>query len=158
MPVVPILPYRSRFELMDRLYSADDLYTVRHREDEPLREYVVRFSHEYSRCPKTDDKKAYDAFKSGLRSFHFRYLVHSSNSSTPRLNISTLNPGLRLGRRNQHQRAILGGLTTFGQVTSEMMTVIIGKEAQRRGVGNTVATTTERHYRITIVLRKSSLC
>ncbi|CAL2272245.1 unnamed protein product [Prunus armeniaca] len=67
---------------MNRLYSADDLYTVRHREDEPLREYAARFSHEYSRCPKTDDREAYDAFKNGLRSFHFRYLVHSSNWRT----------------------------------------------------------------------------
>ncbi|XP_034203617.1 uncharacterized protein LOC117618105 [Prunus dulcis] len=32
----------------DRLYSADDLYTIRQREDEPLREYAARFSHEYS--------------------------------------------------------------------------------------------------------------
>ncbi|CAL2239565.1 unnamed protein product [Prunus armeniaca] len=63
----------------DRLYSSDDLYTIRQREDEPLREYVARFSHEYSRCPETDDRVAYDAFKSGLRSSHFRYLVHSSN-------------------------------------------------------------------------------
>ncbi|CAL8084630.1 unnamed protein product [Prunus armeniaca] len=61
------------------LYSADDLYTIRHREDEPLREYVAHFSHEYSRCPEIDDRAAYGAFKSGLRSSHFRYLVHSSN-------------------------------------------------------------------------------
>ncbi|VVA35587.1 PREDICTED: L484_025767, partial [Prunus dulcis] len=61
----------------DRLYSADDLYTIRQREDEPLREYAARFSHEYSRCPETDDRAAYGAFKSGLRSSHFRYLVHS---------------------------------------------------------------------------------
>ncbi|XP_034197018.1 uncharacterized protein LOC117612439 [Prunus dulcis] len=67
---------------MDRLYSADDLYTIRQREDEPLREYAARFSHEYSRCPETDDKAAYGAFKSGLRSSHFRYLVHSSNWRT----------------------------------------------------------------------------
>ncbi|CAL8174531.1 unnamed protein product [Prunus armeniaca] len=82
MPVVPILPYRSRFELKDRLYSTDDLYTVRQRGDESLREYVVRFSHEYLRCPETDDKAAYGAFKSGLRSSHFWYLVHSSNWHT----------------------------------------------------------------------------
>ncbi|XP_034219187.1 uncharacterized protein LOC117630595 [Prunus dulcis] len=52
------------------------------REDEPLREYAARFSHEYSRCPETDDRAAYGAFKSGLRSSHFRYLVHSSNWRT----------------------------------------------------------------------------
>ncbi|CAL9024966.1 unnamed protein product [Prunus brigantina] len=66
----------------DRLYFADDLYTIRQREDEPLREYAARFSHEYSRCPETDDRAAYGTFKSGLRSSHFRYLVHSSNWRT----------------------------------------------------------------------------
>ncbi|CAL8115885.1 unnamed protein product [Prunus armeniaca] len=84
----------------------------------------------------------------------------------PRLNISTPSPGLRHSGRNQHQRAILGkdhhtlpgGLTTLRQVTSERTTVIIGRKAQRKGVGNTVAMTTERHYRITTALRKSSPC
>ncbi|CAL2271968.1 unnamed protein product [Prunus armeniaca] len=66
----------------DRLYSADDLYTIRQRKDEPLREYAAHFSHEYSRCLETDDRAAYDAFKSGLRSSHFWYLVHSSNWRT----------------------------------------------------------------------------
>ncbi|BFG35159.1 hypothetical protein CerSpe_214330 [Prunus speciosa] len=66
----------------DRLYSADDLYNIRQRDDEPLREYAACFSHEYSRCPDTDDRAAYGAFKSGLRSSHFRYLVHSSNWHT----------------------------------------------------------------------------
>ncbi|XP_020419522.1 uncharacterized protein LOC109949179 [Prunus persica] len=66
----------------DRLYSADDLYTIRQSEDEPLREYAARFSHEYSRCPETDDRAAYGTFKSGIRSPHFRYLVHSSNWRT----------------------------------------------------------------------------
>ncbi|CAL8999507.1 unnamed protein product [Prunus brigantina] len=49
----------------DRLYSADDLYTIRQREDEPLWEYAARFSHEYSRCSKTDDRAAYGAFRRG---------------------------------------------------------------------------------------------
>ncbi|CAL2242453.1 unnamed protein product [Prunus armeniaca] len=66
----------------DCLYSADDLYTIRQREYEPLREYTARFNHEYSRCLETDDRAAYGAFKSGLRSFHFRYLVHSNNWRT----------------------------------------------------------------------------
>ncbi|CAL8992900.1 unnamed protein product [Prunus brigantina] len=47
----------------DRLYSADDLYMLRQGEDEPLREYAARFSHEYSRCPDTDDRAAFGAFK-----------------------------------------------------------------------------------------------
>lgn len=38
----------------DRLYSADDLYTIRQRDNEPLREYAVRFNNEYSQCNKTD--------------------------------------------------------------------------------------------------------
>ncbi|CAL2265118.1 unnamed protein product [Prunus armeniaca] len=72
--------FLNRFMIQtDRLYSADDLYMIRQREDEPQREYAARFSHEYSRCPETDDRAAYGAFKSGLRSSHFRYLVHSSN-------------------------------------------------------------------------------
>ncbi|CAL9011200.1 unnamed protein product, partial [Prunus brigantina] len=91
----------------DRLYSADDLYTIRQREDEPLREYAARFSHEY---PRT----AYDAFKSGLRSSHFR-----RRQSTPRLNILTPSPGLQFSRGNQHRRATLGGLTTLRQGTSD---------------------------------------
>ncbi|CAL9021504.1 unnamed protein product [Prunus brigantina] len=40
----------------DRLYSADDLYTIQQREDEPLREYAACFSHEYSRYLETDDR------------------------------------------------------------------------------------------------------
>ncbi|CAL2257085.1 unnamed protein product [Prunus armeniaca] len=66
----------------DRLYFANALYTIRQRENEPLWEYDARFSHEYSRCPETDYKVAYGAFKSGLRSSHFRYLTHSSNWRT----------------------------------------------------------------------------
>ncbi|CAL9010720.1 unnamed protein product, partial [Prunus brigantina] len=48
----------------------------------PLREYAARFSHEYSRCPETDDRAAFGAFKSGLRASQFRYQVHSSNWTT----------------------------------------------------------------------------
>ncbi|BFG25439.1 hypothetical protein CerSpe_117130 [Prunus speciosa] len=66
----------------DKPYSADYLYTIQQKDDKPLREYAARFSHEYSRCPDTDDRVAYDAFKSGPRSSHFRYLVHSSNWCT----------------------------------------------------------------------------
>ncbi|KAH0969500.1 hypothetical protein GBA52_022000 [Prunus armeniaca] len=37
---------------------------------------------QYSRCPETDDRAAYDAFKSGLWSSHFQYLLHISNWRT----------------------------------------------------------------------------
>ncbi|CAL2260017.1 unnamed protein product [Prunus armeniaca] len=66
----------------DRLYSADDLYMLRQGEDEPLREYAARFSHEYSRCPDTEDRTAFGAFKSSLRESNFRYLVHSNPWNT----------------------------------------------------------------------------
>ncbi|KAM2692259.1 hypothetical protein EV2_006577 [Malus domestica] len=46
----------------DRLHSADDLYTIHQKPDESLREYAGRFSHEYSRCAKADDKTALKAY------------------------------------------------------------------------------------------------
>ncbi|XP_021823259.1 uncharacterized protein LOC110764568 [Prunus avium] len=72
-----ITPYTGVEDPLTHLHSFQSA-----RDDEPLREYAARFSHEYSRCPNTDDRAAYDAFKSGLRSSHFRYLVHSSNWRT----------------------------------------------------------------------------
>ncbi|CAL8991541.1 unnamed protein product, partial [Prunus brigantina] len=57
-------------------------YRLEPGDSEPLREYAARFSHEYSRCPETDDRAAFGAFKSGLRASQFRYLVHSSNWTT----------------------------------------------------------------------------
>ncbi|CAL2256649.1 unnamed protein product [Prunus armeniaca] len=74
--------YDRLFQPTDRLYSADDCYTIRQGDSEPLWEYAARFSHEYSRCPETDDRAAFSAFKSGLRASQFRYLVHSSNWTT----------------------------------------------------------------------------
>ncbi|CAL2226729.1 unnamed protein product [Prunus armeniaca] len=95
MPPISIYLSRSGLELVlptgakygrffrsiktDRLYSADDLCTIRQGDREPLREYAARFSHEYSRCPEIDDRAAFGAFKSGLRASQFQYLVHSSN-------------------------------------------------------------------------------
>ncbi|CAL8094753.1 unnamed protein product [Prunus armeniaca] len=80
MPHISIYAYMGSTQLTDRLY--DDLYTIRQRDDEPLREYTAWFSHEYSQCLKIDDRAAFNAFKSGLRSSHFRYMVHSSNWHT----------------------------------------------------------------------------
>ncbi|CAL2256861.1 unnamed protein product [Prunus armeniaca] len=51
-------------------------------EEEPLREYAARFSHDYSHCSETDDCVAFGAFKSGLRESNFRYLVHSNPWNT----------------------------------------------------------------------------
>ncbi|CAL2239910.1 unnamed protein product [Prunus armeniaca] len=66
----------------DRLYSVDDLYMLRQGEDKPLREYATQFSHEYSRCPETNVRPAFGAFKNGLRESNFRYLVHSNPWNT----------------------------------------------------------------------------
>ncbi|KAM1063361.1 hypothetical protein ACFX2A_028132 [Malus domestica] len=46
----------------DRLHSADDLYTICQKQDESLREYAGRFSHEYSRCAEANDKTALKAY------------------------------------------------------------------------------------------------
>ncbi|KAM2687318.1 hypothetical protein EV2_010100 [Malus domestica] len=46
----------------DHLHSADDLYTIRQKPDESLREYAGRFSYEYSYCVKADDKTALKAY------------------------------------------------------------------------------------------------
>lgn len=62
----------------DRLYSTDDLNMLRQGEDEPLREYVARFSHEYSHCLEIDDRVAFGVFKSGLRESNFGYLVDNN--------------------------------------------------------------------------------
>lgn len=56
--------------------------SFRQRDDDPLLEYATRFSHKCSRCLETDDRAAFGAFKSGLRSSHFQYMVHSSNWHT----------------------------------------------------------------------------
>ncbi|CAL8175813.1 unnamed protein product [Prunus armeniaca] len=66
----------------DHLYSADDLYMLRQGEDKPIREYATRFSHEYSRCPKIDERASFGAFKSRLRESNFRYLVYSNPWNT----------------------------------------------------------------------------
>ncbi|KAM1329493.1 hypothetical protein ACFX15_013087 [Malus domestica] len=46
----------------DRWHSADDLYIIRQKPNESLREYAGRFSHEYSHCAKANDKTALKAF------------------------------------------------------------------------------------------------
>ncbi|CAL9019077.1 unnamed protein product [Prunus brigantina] len=88
----------------DRLYSADDLYMLRQGEDEPLREYAARFSHEYSRCPDTDDRAAFGAFKSGLRESNFRYLVHSNPWNT----YAELMKQAARGRHGNHHQSSIG--------------------------------------------------
>ncbi|KAM3007964.1 hypothetical protein FF2_032157 [Malus domestica] len=46
----------------DRLHSAYDLYTIRQKPNESLREYTGRFSHEYSRYAEADDNTALKAY------------------------------------------------------------------------------------------------
>ncbi|KAM2332905.1 hypothetical protein ACFX1X_023409 [Malus domestica] len=67
---------------IDRLHSVDDLYTVRQKPDESLQEYAGRFSHEYSRCAKADDKTALKAFMAGLRDCFFKYMINANTWKT----------------------------------------------------------------------------
>ncbi|KAM2273084.1 hypothetical protein EV1_042399 [Malus domestica] len=66
----------------DRLHSADDLYTICQKPDESLRKYDGRFSHEYSRCAKADDKTALKAFTAGLRDCFFKYMINANTWKT----------------------------------------------------------------------------
>ncbi|KAM1510889.1 hypothetical protein ACFX10_019873 [Malus domestica] len=66
----------------DRLHSADDLYIIRQKPDESLREYADRFSHEYSRCAEVDDKTALKAFTAGLRDYFFKYMINANTWKT----------------------------------------------------------------------------
>ncbi|KAM1676108.1 hypothetical protein ACFX2K_041970 [Malus domestica] len=66
----------------DHLHSADDLYTIRQKPDESLREYAGHFSHEYSCCDETDDKTALKAFTAGLRDCFFKYMINANTWKT----------------------------------------------------------------------------
>ncbi|KAM2430683.1 hypothetical protein COP2_018510 [Malus domestica] len=69
----------------DHLHSTNDLYTIRQKPDESLREYAGRFSHEYSHCAETDDKtafKAFTAFTAGLRDCFFKYMINANTRKT----------------------------------------------------------------------------
>ncbi|KAM1005709.1 hypothetical protein ACFX1T_002580 [Malus domestica] len=66
----------------DRLHSADNLYTIRQKPDESLREYAGRFSHEYSRYAEADDKTALKAFTVGLRDCFFKYMINANSWKT----------------------------------------------------------------------------
>ncbi|KAM1571550.1 hypothetical protein ACFX10_036434 [Malus domestica] len=66
----------------DHLHSANDLYTIRQKPDESLREYAGRFSYEYSRCIETDDKTALKAFTAGLRDCFFKYMINANTWKT----------------------------------------------------------------------------
>ncbi|KAM1172376.1 hypothetical protein ACFX2G_022963 [Malus domestica] len=66
----------------DHLHSANDLYTIRQKPDESLREYAGRFSHEYSCCAEADDKTALKAFTTGLRNCLFKYMINANTWKT----------------------------------------------------------------------------
>ncbi|KAM1371605.1 hypothetical protein ACFX2I_041806 [Malus domestica] len=66
----------------DHLHSADDLYTIRQKLDESLREYAGRFSHEYSRCAEADDKTALKTFTVGLHDCFFKYMINANTWKT----------------------------------------------------------------------------
>ncbi|KAM2973299.1 hypothetical protein FF2_019870 [Malus domestica] len=60
------------------MHSAYDLYIIPQKPDESLREYAGRFSHEYYRCAKADDKTALKAFTTGLRDCFFKYMINAN--------------------------------------------------------------------------------
>ncbi|KAM2667993.1 hypothetical protein EV2_019619 [Malus domestica] len=62
----------------DCLHSANDFYTIRQKPNESLRMYVGRFSHEYSRCNKADDKNALKAFMADLCDCFFKYIINAN--------------------------------------------------------------------------------
>ncbi|KAM1018441.1 hypothetical protein ACFX2C_040071 [Malus domestica] len=66
----------------DRLHSADDLYIIRQKPDKSLCMYVGRFSHEYSRCAKANDKTALKAITAGLRDYFFKYMINANTWKT----------------------------------------------------------------------------
>ena len=66
----------------DHLHYADDLYTIRQKPDESLREYTGRFSHEYSRCAEANDKIALKAFTASLRDCFFKYMINDNTWKT----------------------------------------------------------------------------
>ncbi|KAM1047939.1 hypothetical protein ACFX2C_027219 [Malus domestica] len=59
-----------------------DLYNIRQKPDESLREYASRFNHEYSRCVEADDKTALKAFTAGLRDCFFKYMINANTWKT----------------------------------------------------------------------------
>ncbi|KAM1119780.1 hypothetical protein ACFX2B_043322 [Malus domestica] len=59
-----------------------DLYTIRQKPDESLREYSGRFSPEYSRCAEVDDKTALKAFTTSLRDCFFKYTINANTWKT----------------------------------------------------------------------------
>ncbi|KAM1915684.1 hypothetical protein ACFX13_035503 [Malus domestica] len=66
----------------NHLHSADDLYTIRQKPNESVREYAGRFSHEYSRCAEADDKTALKAFMAGLRDCFVKYMINANTWKT----------------------------------------------------------------------------
>ncbi|KAM1747832.1 hypothetical protein ACFX12_008899 [Malus domestica] len=66
----------------DHLHSADDLYIIRRKPDESLREYAGHFSHEYSCCAEANDKTALKAFTAGLHDCFFKYMINANTWKT----------------------------------------------------------------------------
>ncbi|KAM1105137.1 hypothetical protein ACFX13_013738 [Malus domestica] len=64
------------------LHCVDDLYNIRQKPDESLREYAGRFIHEYSRCAEADDKTTLKAFTAGLHDCFFKYMINANTWKT----------------------------------------------------------------------------
>ncbi|KAM2482805.1 hypothetical protein ACFX1W_040513 [Malus domestica] len=67
---------------VDLVHSADELYTIRQKSNESLREYAGRFCYEYSRCAEANDKTALKAFTIGMHKCFFKYMMNANTWKT----------------------------------------------------------------------------
>ncbi|KAM1757205.1 hypothetical protein EV2_006613 [Malus domestica] len=66
----------------DRVHSANELFTIRQKSNEPLREYAGRFYYEYSNCAEADDKTALKVFTGDMHECFFKYMMNANTWKT----------------------------------------------------------------------------
>ncbi|CAB4278424.1 unnamed protein product [Prunus armeniaca] len=59
--------------ISNRMYTANDLSTIKQRLDEKLRDYITRFNNEYARCKGCDEATAHNALMGGLQGGDFYF-------------------------------------------------------------------------------------
>ncbi|PQQ11223.1 uncharacterized protein Pyn_18894 [Prunus yedoensis var. nudiflora] len=95
--------------ISDRLYTANDLSTVRQRPDEKLRDYITRFNNEYARGEGCDEATAHNALIGGLQGGDFYF---SLTRNPPRSNQLLPSRATESGKEG-HGRVSLNGDTSY---------------------------------------------